>query len=59
MPFVAAVAFVMYQEDHLLLDDMIHCSSRGGGVWEVHKCIEPCSAIQNYTSHFLYGNSCK
>ena len=51
MPFVAAVAFIMYQKVHLLLYDIAVVAARVmKGVWEVRECTEFCSSFQNYTT---------
>ena len=61
MPFVAAVAFVMYQKVHLLLDDIVVVAVEGDE-WclagpRMHRT--PFRFSELHDSHFLHGNSCK
>ena len=64
MPFVAAVAFVMYQKVCLLLDDITIVGAEGDErcFWEVCEYIQLCSAFQNYTtvifSMEIHANNC-
>ena len=65
MPFVAAVAFVMYQKVFLLLDDITIVGTEGDERCfgrSVKLCIELCSAFQNYTtvifSTEIHANNC-
>ena len=58
MPFVAAVAFVMYQKVRLLLDDIAVVAEEGeerclGGP-RMHRT--PFHFSELYNSHFLNGN---
>ena len=60
MPFVAAVAFVIYQKVHLLLDDIAVVATEGderclGGL-QMHRTLFCFSELRN--SHFLYGSNC-
>ena len=54
MPFVAAVAFVMYQKVHLLLNDIVIIA----GEWclegpQMHR--SPFCFSELHNSHFLHG----
>ena len=58
MPFVAAIAFVMYQKVHLLLDDITVVVAEGderclGGL-QMYRTSFRFSEIHN--SHFLHEN---
>ena len=62
MPFVAAVAFVMYQKVHLLLNDIavivtVEGDERCLGGPQMHRTLFRFSELHN--SHFLHGNSRK
>ena len=61
MPFVATVAFIVYQKVHLLLDDITVVATEGDerclGGSQMHKTLFYFSEPHN--SHFLHGNSHK
>ena len=60
MPFVAAVAFVMYQKVHLLLDNIAVVAAEGDerclGGPRMHRTPFRFSELHN--SHFLHGSNC-
>ena len=63
MAFVAAVAFVMYQKVHLLLDDTLEVAAEGDERYlrgpQMHRQMHrtPFRFIELRNSHFLHENS--
>ena len=60
MPFVAAVAFLMYQKVRLLLDDIAVVAAEGDERYlegpQMHRTLFRFSEVHN--SHFLHGSNC-
>ena len=59
VPFVAAVAFVMYQKVHLLLDDIAVVAAEGDerclGGPQMHRTLFRFSEV--HKGHFLHGSN--